>query len=339
MHDTDSATNLPKVCLLRAPANTVPAITQARPQLCGVVAAQQPEPFPPLSKKNMAEARQCLERMEDRTFHVRYAAAMRLVGFGPGVIPLLLPVLRDGRDLGQLDAALDVLKQLGDPRALPEVASLLDSTSERIRHAALRALRWLADDPVVFTPALADPWWRIRREAVFALVELRRENTGALLEPLLRDIQPMVRAAAANALGILGQSRHVRALVELLDDPAANVREIALWSLKRIEGCAIRDCIQEMLCRPVNPRNVVLAARALSVAPSQTAVRAVISAAEHAGSRQKVEVVKSIAPYGNPEHLPFLESLLRNESEAVRKAAAWGIGVHTLRCATRRARN
>lgn len=336
-YESKSATGLPDACIWRFHTPLGPAIHRtAKKSSPAMDSEQNCVPYPALGEEAYTEAARCVARLRDPDLPVRHVAAMRLAKLGSGVVPLLLPILRKGEWTRQLEAAFDVLKQLGSQRTVPEVAALLDASSEHVRLASLRTLRWLSNDPAIFTPALTDLNWRVRREAVFALIELRREDLATLFESMLRDNHAKVRAAAANALGILGLSNYTHALIQLLDDPASIVRNMAVWSLSRLEGRAVGACVLALIREPVSPRNMVLAARALAIYPEPAATNAVIAAADNAGSWAQYETVKAVAPLGNPQNLPFLETMLRNGTVSVRKAAAWGIGVHTLRCVTRR---
>ncbi len=54
------------------------------------------------------------------------------------------------------------------------------------------------------------------------------------LLPLLHDRQPQVRAAAAQALGVLHAAQAVAALQELTLDPYLNVRRAAAGALQLV---------------------------------------------------------------------------------------------------------
>lgn len=302
---------------------------------CPGGAGPETEALPELDAAARTEALQCMERLQDDRLHVRQTTAMRLAGLGPGVIPLLEPVLRDGCCLREIDAALETLKRLRDARSIPMTAALLASPSEDVRLAALKTLRWLTDDPDFFSPALSDPYWRIRREALFALLELRCDGLMCVIEVMLRDGHAAVRAAAANGPGIIRDENAIPVLTELLDDPAKPVREMAGWSLGRFDRRMVGAHAADLALHPVSRRDMVLACRTLGVCRDPVAADAVILAAEHADHETQVEAVKALAGMAGPEHMVFLSAMVRSDSDAVAQAAAWAISLRTLRGASR----
>ena len=100
---------------------------------------------------------------------------------------------------------------LGDPRAEIRAAASRGAS----RASAPRLLRLLEDENV-----------RVREAVVTRLRELaHRPATQALVVLLANDVWPLVRHAAALALGSVGLGAEVdRALIDALDDPSAKVR-------------------------------------------------------------------------------------------------------------------
>jgi hypothetical protein len=76
--------------------------------------------------------------------------------------------------------------------------------------------------------ALTDPSWRVREMAA-KVAGLREVGAGAdRLAALLHDGVPRVRAAAAHALGLVGEHEHLDALAEVTSsDPDRSVRSAA----------------------------------------------------------------------------------------------------------------
>jgi len=81
---------------------------------------------------------------------------------------------------------------------------------------------------------------RLRREAVLELAERKAGKDSAALalydQMVKSDPDPFVRAAAVTALGNLGNTEHIPALVHALEDPAEFVRWDAATALDRIVG-------------------------------------------------------------------------------------------------------
>ncbi|MEN3009794.1 MAG: HEAT repeat domain-containing protein [Candidatus Bipolaricaulaceae bacterium] len=143
---------------------------------------------------------------------VRVAALATLGAIGtddPSVVPVLARLAR-GRDPEESAAALEALAAVGPTakEALDVVLLLTNHPMVRVRAAAIRALGRLA-------PAEA------------------AAQAAALLVPLLKDSEPQVREAAAQALGALGYAEEpvLRGLQEALRDPQFAVRVAAVTAL------------------------------------------------------------------------------------------------------------
>ncbi|HUJ77843.1 MAG TPA: HEAT repeat domain-containing protein, partial [Thermoplasmata archaeon] len=112
----------------------------------------------------------------------------------------------------------------GAPRPDTPVADRL-SAIRRLAHAA---------PPVDTAPllrALADPEPVVRRAAAWALGTIRDPRTRTGLEASLGDPDPAVRGSIAEALGALGRAEARPALERTLADPEASVRSKAAWAL------------------------------------------------------------------------------------------------------------
>lgn len=100
---------------------------------------------------------------------------------------------------------------------------------------ATRAPRYIWDDaaaPSVIA-ALADEHWLIREMA--AKLAAQRELPGAVaaLARCCSDGTPRVRAAAATALGSLGEGEYAQTVRELLDDPDEHVQDAGSRGARR----------------------------------------------------------------------------------------------------------
>lgn len=103
----------------------------------------------------------------------------------------------------------------------------------------LYAWRPMAEPAVLM--GLADEHWRVREMA--AQVVVRRE-LGAAVEAVARlvdDPVPRVRAAAARALGLVGEVEQAEALRVLAEDPESAVRQPAERALATLAERLDRD--------------------------------------------------------------------------------------------------
>jgi hypothetical protein len=100
---------------------------------------------------------------------------------------------------------------------------------------AARALlyAWREEAGPAVVTALADPAWRVR-EMCAKVCALREVGAAAdALGPLLADPVPRVRAAAARAVGAVGEAEHAPALRALLTDEQL-VRAPAARALRQL---------------------------------------------------------------------------------------------------------
>jgi len=87
---------------------------------------------------------------------------------------------------------------------------------------------------------LQDERLRVRMGAVAlveALAEIDPEGVTTIADavaPLLRDASATIRGDAAYSVGLTGSGAHLEGLRDLLDDPFADVREIAADALATI---------------------------------------------------------------------------------------------------------
>jgi HEAT repeat protein len=93
------------------------------------------------------------------------------------------------------------------------VADLLQDERLRVRMGAVALVEALAESDPEGLPTIAD-----------AVV------------PLLRDASATIRGDAAYAVGVTGTGAHLDGLRGLLDDPFADVREIAAEAVAAISG-------------------------------------------------------------------------------------------------------
>lgn len=195
------------------------------------------------------------EALLDPDHEIR-AAAARALGQGEGGASAVAPLraaLQDREPFVRLRAA-EALGALG-PRAAqaaPALVVLLKDPQAPVwvRHAVVEALgrigptvREAADAQSALAAALDDPDPWLRVHAVWALGECGPpDEVIGLIRSKLGDEDFEVRAAAAEALGLLGPDA-LPALRVVLRDPAADVRPMAVCALGRI-GTAARDDLE-----------------------------------------------------------------------------------------------
>ncbi|MFO7594787.1 MAG: HEAT repeat domain-containing protein [Desulfocurvibacter africanus] len=179
-----------------------------------------------------------VERLGSHELAIRYSAASALIGYGTACVPLLHALLEQQTwDQRQLEA-ISVLNRLGDQCSAPVLHRALSRDLEHERLAVLRGLRGLCGDQSCFLDALEDPAWEIRREAVFALCDLRQPQLRFIVASMAQDPHPLVRGAAINGLGILGTQGDLDleiVIANALEDRSEWVRSMAAWSVRHLK--------------------------------------------------------------------------------------------------------
>jgi HEAT repeat protein len=172
----------------------------------------------------------------------RELAVVLLGKTGTVAVPVLRRALQD-EDPKVQAAALEALKKIG-AGAVPSLLRALADKDARIRAQAAETLGFLDDDGKEALPALVaafnDPDAGVRVKAMAALRRICNDYADALpaLIVILRDDPSgRVRAAAAEAVGVLGRldvERVTPALIQSLKDRDADVRQESAEAFGRL---------------------------------------------------------------------------------------------------------
>lgn len=122
------------------------------------------------------------------------------------------------------------------PQGLRAMRSFTRSTNVGAREGAIRAVAEsgysLAMEEVA--KSLHDPSPRVRREATMTLMKLGERGAAGELAHQLEEHPDLVDEETIEALGALGDARHVPLLVRYLDSPRAMLRRASARALGRI---------------------------------------------------------------------------------------------------------
>lgn len=165
------------------------------------------------------------------------------------------------------DARAEAALALAEPAWLPALQTALGSDDPERRWWAVRALAQLPGDeptsvllhaaadpddsvraaaifalgqraaPAAVVPllfALADPSEYLARLATDALIHVGQPAVAGLLRALRQDAQPRVRANAARALALIGDTSAIPALFKALEDDSAMAQYWAEEGLERM---------------------------------------------------------------------------------------------------------
>jgi len=159
------------------------------------------------------------------------------IAAGPAAFEILGRAYQEARTTRLRCLILDALQ--GDPRSLPLIEAGLADSSASVRGHALAALLHCrhADIPALLLPLLRDSNSVIRCQAFGALVEAlcpSEAAVAALLEGA-RDSDWRIRQAAARSLGGLGLQQAASQLASMVTDPRNAVRVAAKEALDRLD--------------------------------------------------------------------------------------------------------
>jgi HEAT repeat protein len=186
----------------------------------------------------------------------------------------------EGRRPWRRAAAAFRLGDVGAHRAEAALARHLGDRSADVRAAACRSLGRLGAVAAV-EPIIAAG---VRGDVPGAVTKLALLDIGpAAVDRLLAaagDDEPLVRAAAVQLVGLLGDPAHAGALRPRLADPAAPVREAAAAALGRLGAAEARDDLVAALADRV-PGVRTAAAEALGGIGGRHAVDALLPVARH----------------------------------------------------------
>ena len=183
-----------------------------------------------------------------------------LLGMIPTSIGPLTTMLRDADEQARI-TAMDILEHLLDPRSAdalvdamgdPVIQSRAVQTLKRLDAIRSRIDHIFDDLRDVDQPELREG---ARQEAVIAIHPIGRPSVEILIE-YLEDDDWVVREAAADLLGKIGDVRAVPPLIERLrHDKDTGVKELATKSLGLIGDASPVDLLIEMI--PIRPLRVL----------------------------------------------------------------------------------
>ena len=202
--------------------------------------------------------------LEDEDAEVRATAINSLwEAEEPDLIAPFIEFLQRDPDAGVRAAAASALGRfvyLGEIEELPApqfhriedvlLAAVHGNDDFEVRRRALEAVAYSSRPEIapLIAKAYADPETKWRVSAVFAMGRTAdSDDWGAQVCAELHNTAPEIRFEAARAAGELELEDAAPALVELLMDVDAQVREAAIWSLSQVGGPEARRALNRLL--------------------------------------------------------------------------------------------
>ncbi|MDD3043633.1 MAG: HEAT repeat domain-containing protein [Methanosarcinaceae archaeon] len=218
----------------------------------------------------------------------------------PEATGLLIPLLQYEDDEVVLQEVVVALRRLKGPGAASALLEVLDHENEDVRREVVISLGELGDP--VASEALLELFdeEELGYTAASAFGNLRSNQTVEKLTGLLDSRDPIIRANAVKALGNTEDPAVIPPLIEMLEDPALEVRKEAAHMLGTFGY--------------------------LEAPGAEKAVTPLIRALEDRDEDVRISVIYSLGSFGDEEAVLPLISLLGHKDAAVRKAAAYALG-------------
>ena len=273
-----------------------------------------------------------IDQLNDQSGEVRYNAFLNLIRIGKPAVPQLLKALpAAGRHLRH--EIVDIFTQMESDaeEAVPALLAELREPNFSVPfHHVNTDYHWDVTVALAsigpsalagLTEALSDPNRNVRQYAASALDYMgidARTSVPALM-PLLQDKYSKVRAAAASALGSMGQvgldtlfelhSRHIPPPEALRrsDHPA---------------HAAVSSLIQLLADESHSVRTAAAGALGAIGAPAKAAVPVLINRSKIVMNRELESIIRGLGGIGTPDVVPVLTEALTDSSALIRLTAA-----------------
>ena len=202
----------------------------------------------------------------------RHDVVEAFVRFGSSAVELLIEQLhQENTEIRR--AAISALGRIGDRRAVPALAALLQEGDRPVRIAAASALARLGD-PRAFEPLLSllgDEHVAVRQAAIGALNSIGHPEMGSRIRQMLAEPDPLLRESAVKIGGYFGYPECVDAVLERCTDNDESVRAAALEHLPYFDDPRAVVELAAALERDT-PRARAAAAKALGALPNEEAL-------------------------------------------------------------------
>lgn len=270
----------------------------------------------------LADIDQAMRDLSSPNLAVHYRAQRFFLAMGRNALPILAGLLQAEAWGPREEAAVEVVKHLGEPAAVPLLLEGLQSPRAAKRLCALRGLRWLLREAGPYLEALGDEDWKVRQEALFTLGGLPLDDAAVTrLMTALDDDHYMVRAAAANALGRLRLTQAENALRRTMTDENRRVKDMAAWSLKRLaEPAAMEPLLTALTGTAAASRADVL--RQAATRPGGMPCDALLALLNDPDQSVRTEVMEQLGRQRCRDAVEALALAVRYEPPGLKRVAA-----------------
>jgi cyclophilin family peptidyl-prolyl cis-trans isomerase/HEAT repeat protein len=268
----------------------------------------------------------------------RYTPAFAARGLGrikdPAAAGVLLPLLDPTTQPREVVAsAIAALRDLGIATAGPRLGVLAadDGVDANLRMEALTALGTLRaiDQLPIVQDLITDDWPALRAAAIRANAAIDPENFTLILSGLEIDRHWLGRAALADALATLAPEVAIGRLTELAKDEDKRVIPHALRSLVRLKAPAVAELLLAQLKESDYAVREAVAGLIGELKPADgvPALKAAYDLGQpDAAYGARAAAVSALAGYGTPEAIEAVRAALADKDWAVRVRAAELLG-------------
>jgi HEAT repeat protein len=220
-------------------------------------------------------------------------------------------------------AAAVALGQIGDMTGVRFLIDQLKSSDEKVRAAAVDALRTIGKPAARLLVQAAQSNDPLQRwGSLAALGETGDRRALPILLRALRDDNPDVRAIAAASLGRLRYVAAVPQLVRALDDPNERVQAHAEWALENIG----KEALPALLDGAKRPALRLRIFRLLGRLKSPQAIPTLTEGLRDRNPQVRAMAAWALGEIGNRSAVPALRSALNDADPQVRREVALALG-------------
>lgn len=220
-------------------------------------------------------------------------------------------------------AAAEKLVEIGDPKAVKSLISVLGHEDHRVRISACRGLAEIGDQSTVehLVPLLGDEKGEVREECSKALMSFGDAAAPALAEAMGRS-SAIIRGNAALLLVEVQPEAAVRPLLPLLEDSHFEIQKMAAYLLGTLKAEA---AVEPLIALLEEGRVIREAASAALAAIGRPALEPLMEALGHPDENIGRAAGSALVQMGR-ESIPVLIAALESENPDKRAQAASALG-------------
>lgn len=225
-------------------------------------------------------------------------------------------------------AAVEALKQMGDPTAATALIRLLQTADSDTMPGVIDALAKAADQRATepLLGLIGDPSPAIRRAAIRAINVLGHPELARRVLPLLGDPDPLVRESAVSIAGHFAFNECVDGILDCCRDTNPGVRRAAHAQLSRFADHRAFSTLVESLHNS-EPAIRIAAVQSLGELKDYRALEPLLSATKDPDLWVRYHAVRALGQHRSEKIMDILTDVLKTDgTTAVRVAALEELG-------------